>query len=89
MKWWEKWYFGKSLRQKVSEFQAAGYDQVTADELWAYCQWRWSKKKVVKKHERRLVLQQVSPYDFFDYQQIQIRTHQESLQDMGDFSDLF
>ncbi|MDT2810200.1 post-transcriptional regulator [Enterococcus asini] len=89
MKWWEKWYFGKSLRQKLSEFHGAGYEHVTRAELWEYCQWLWSKKKVQKKSDQRQLLQQVTPYDFFDYQQIQIRTHQESLQEMEDFSDLF
>ena len=89
MKWWEKWYFGKSLRQKLSEFHRAGYERVTIAELWGYCQWLWSKKKVQKKSDQRQLLQQVTPYDFFDYQQIQIRTHQESLQEMEDFSDLF
>lgn len=89
MKWWEKWYFGKSLRQKLSEFHGADYEHVTIAELWEYCQWLWSKKKVQKKSDQLQLLQQVTPYDFFDYQQIQIRTHQESLQEMEDFSDLF
>lgn len=47
------------------------------------------KEKGAKKSDQRQLLQQVTPYDFFDYQQIQIRTHQESLQEMEDFSDLF
>lgn len=89
MKWWEKWYYGKSLKEKVTEFHQEGYSQITEFELWDYCQWLWTKKKVTTKQEKRRLLRLITSYDFFDYQQIQIRTHQESLEEMEDFSDLF
>lgn len=89
MKWWEKWYYGKPLNEKLQEFHQQGYEQITKRELWEYCQWLWSKKKVTKKAEKRRLLRLVAVYDFFDYQQIQIRTHQEELSELEDFSDLF
>ncbi|KAF1300998.1 MULTISPECIES: post-transcriptional regulator [Enterococcus] len=84
----EKIYFYPACKQKLREFAAAGYSSVTKEELLLFCQnYLWKKKQAVTFPQKKQLLLATTPNDFFDYQQIQAQTRQQS--SLDDFSDLF
>ncbi len=86
----DRCYFGGVLKRKAAEFHKSGYPQVTTEELWVYCQeYLWPKRQALTHKTQKRLLALITPHDFFDYQQIKIRTHQNSLSELGDLSDLF
>lgn len=86
----ERLYLRSQLKAKLQEFKAAGYDHVQLADLGNYLKnYLWPRKKATTFKAKRELLKAVTPYDYFDYQQLQIQTHQQAIGEMDDFSDLF
>ncbi|WP_164709446.1 post-transcriptional regulator [Enterococcus mediterraneensis] len=90
MKITEKIYLYHAFYQKLKQFKKAGYQTVTKAELMAYCQnYLWRRKNAETLKQQKQTLSKITPNDFFDYQQLQIQTKQQSFAELDDFSDLF
>lgn len=86
----ERILLGNLIKKKLQEFKASGYGTIDRQELVEYCEnYLWKRNKATTIRQKRVLLQQATPYQFFDYKTIQIQTHQQSFSDLDDFSDLF
>lgn len=67
----KKWLLHPIIKERVTTFCAAGYQEVTVEELWQYVlEYRWKKRCPQTLQAMKIDLRQITPNNFFDYQQI-------------------
>lgn len=68
----------RKLNQKLQQFANEGYPNIELAEFQQFLNYRWQQRQITGWLQKRCDLKQITPNDFFDYQQMLVETADES-----------
>ncbi|MFC6464761.1 post-transcriptional regulator [Marinilactibacillus sp. GCM10026970] len=77
------------LKMKQEEFSKNGYDQVTIEDLWKYCNtFLWKHIRPERYHEEVKAIMGIGLNDYFNYASLEAQVYNVSSLDEMDFGDI-
>ncbi|GEK91462.1 post-transcriptional regulator [Alkalibacterium kapii] len=77
------------LKQKLNEFAQNGYNQVSIEDLWEYCNhFLWKHKKRERYYQEVRDIMSINVNDYFNYASLKAQVYSVSSLDEMEFDDL-
>ncbi|WP_256864645.1 post-transcriptional regulator [Marinilactibacillus piezotolerans] len=77
------------LRMKQEEFSMHGYDQVTVDDLWKYCNtFLWKHSRPERYHQEVKAIMDITLNDYFNFASLEAQVYNVSSLDEMELEDL-
>ncbi|SFK53644.1 Post-transcriptional regulator [Marinilactibacillus piezotolerans] len=77
------------LRMKQEEFLKNGYDQVTVEDLWKYCNtFLWKHARPERYHEEVKAIMEIKVNDYFNFASLEAQIYNVSSLDEMELNDI-